>query len=290
MRLPPATLPRLPLLCQHRFVHIVAAVIFRSQRCHTFATFEARTNESMNAKAINNAALKDAWTHDPDYRRCFQTADDIRQILDLLALEKASGLADIGCGNGAFAIAAAQSYPQLPVWAFDALDSAVAECRRQANGLPNLQAEIAWAQALPLPDARVDRVLFRSVLHHIAEPRAVYEEISRILKPGGRTVLQVPCNYWDSAFGQVLSDLMMLADDSHRRFYYQPAQIVAGLQKAGLTPGQPECWTYPFSFIDDRQARFLRQHQAQEKLRLRRIEPGKWSIKGYWTRIVAEKL
>ena len=142
----------------------------------------------MKSISTKHTALKDGWTHDPDYRRCYQTEDDIKQILHLLALDRASGLADIGCGNGAFAIAAAQKHPGCRVWAFDALDSAVAECRAQGAGLPNLQVELAWAHAIPLPDSSVDRVLFRSVLHHLAEPQAVYAEICRLLKPGGRLV------------------------------------------------------------------------------------------------------
>ena len=101
--------------------------------------------------------------------------------------------------------------------------------------------------------------------------------------------MQCPCNYWDAAFGEVLSELMLLADDSHRRFYHRPAEIADGLRKAGFNTQEPECWTYYFSFIDDRQARFLEQHQAGERLRLRPVEAGKWSIKGYWVRIVAEK-
>jgi SAM-dependent methyltransferase len=243
----------------------------------------------MKATSTRPDILKDAWTHDPDYRRCYQTADDIHTILALLALGPGSRLVDIGCGNGAFAIAAAQSHPSCRVWAFDAMDSAVAECKARAAKLPNMQVEKAWADSLPLADASVDRALFRSVLHHIAAPEAVYAEIGRVLEPGGRLVLQVPCNYWAPEFGAVLSELMMLADDSHRRTYHRPAEIAQGLKQAGFSTGAPECWPYPFSFIDDKQAQFIQQHQGTEKLRLRPVGPGKWHIEGYWARIVAQK-
>jgi SAM-dependent methyltransferase len=243
----------------------------------------------MPKRSAKQQLLRDGWTHDPDYRRCYQTEEDVATILALLALGRESRLADIGCGNGAFAIAAAQKHSGCRVWAFDALDSAVAECKSRANGLPNLHVERAWADSLPLADASVDRALFRSVLHHIAEPQVVYAEIGRVLKPGGRLVLQAPCNYWVPEFAHVLSELMMLADDSHRRSYFRPADIAKGLQRAGFTTGKPECWPYPFSFIDEKQARFIQRHQAEERLRLRPIEPGKWSIEGYWVRIIAQK-
>ena len=243
----------------------------------------------MKTNAPKPTVLRDGWTHDPDYRHCYQTEDDVETILNLLALGPASALVDIGCGNGAFAIAAAQKHPGCRVWAFDALESAVAQCQAKAGALTNLQAGVAWAHSIPLGNSSVNRALCRSVLHHIAEPQAVYAEISRLLQPGGRLVLQTPCNYWDGAVGQVLSGMMMLADDSHRRFYYRPAEIVAGLQAAGFSTSEPECWPYPFPFVDDKEARFVQQHQAEEPLRLRPVEPGKWSIEGYWARVVAER-
>ena len=243
----------------------------------------------MKTNATKETVLRDGWTHDPDYRRCYQTEDDVETILSLLDLSQASALVDIGCGNGAFALAAAQKNPGCRIWAFDALDSAVARCRAQAGGLPNVHTEVAWADSIPLADSSVDRALFRSVLHHIAEPQRVYAEISRLLRPGGRLVLQAPCDYWDGAVGQVLSEMMMLGDNSHRRFYYPPAEIVEGLQKAGFSTSKPECWPYDFPFIEDKEAEFIQQHQAEEPLRLRRIQPGKWSIEGYWVRVVAHK-
>jgi SAM-dependent methyltransferase len=153
----------------------------------------------------------------------------------------------------------------------------------------NIHAERAWAHSIPLASSSADRALFRSVLHHIADPEAVYAEIGRVLKPGSRLVLQAPCNNWDGAVGQVLSEMMMLADDSHRRFYYRPAEIVNGLQRAGFSTSKPECWPYEFPFIEDKEAWFIKQHQAEERLRLRPIQPGKWSIEGCWVRVVGEK-
>jgi len=233
--------------------------------------------------------LRDGWTHNPGYRRCYQTGEDVETILALLELEPASTLADIGCGNGAFAVAAARKNPGCRVWAFDALASAIAECKARAHGLGNIHVEQAWAHAIPLASSSIDRVLFRSVLHHIAEPQDVYSEIGRLLKPGGRLVLQAPCSNWDGDVGRVLSEMMLLADNSHRRFYYRPAEIAKGLQRAGFSTSEPECWRYDFPFVADKEASFIRQHQAAEPLRLRRIQPGKWAIEGFWLRVVAHK-
>ncbi len=243
----------------------------------------------MTIDSADNLGLRDGWTHDPDYRRCYQTEDDVETILRLLALTPHCSLVDVGCGNGAFAIAAARRQPDCRVWAFDALDLAVAECKAKAAGLVNVRAERAWAHSIPLAGSSADRALFRSVLHHIAEPGAVWAELGRVLRPRGRLVLQAPCNNWGGTVGQVLSDMMMLGDGSHRRFYYRPTEIALGLQRAGFAASTPKCWPYEFPFIGDREAQFIKQHGAEKELRLRSIHPGKWAIEGCWVRIVAEK-
>jgi len=234
--------------------------------------------------------LKDLWSESAEYRQRYQTNDDLQDIVQSLALDNARGLVDIGCGNGAFAILAARTFPRCRVWAFDALESAISECLAAGDLLANnLRADVAWAHALPLPDAVADRALCRSVLHHIGEPDAVYGEIARVLEPGGRLVLQAPCNFWEPEFEQVLGGLMMLIDDSHPRFYYGPADVAAGLERAGFGTSQPQCWTYEFPFLGEREVEFVRQHHAEDRLRLRAIEPGKWSIDNYWVRITATK-
>jgi SAM-dependent methyltransferase len=49
---------------------------------------------------------------------------------------------------------------------------------------------------LPLRDASFDTVLLSDVLEHIPNPESLVTEISRILRPGGSTVIGVPFMYW----------------------------------------------------------------------------------------------
>jgi SAM-dependent methyltransferase len=50
----------------------------------------------------------------------------------------------------------------------------------------------AMADALPFRDATFDLVVCSWVLEHVREPRRVFTEISRVLKPGGRFVFLTP--------------------------------------------------------------------------------------------------
>lgn len=50
-------------------------------------------------------------------------------------------------------------------------------------------------QPLPFANAEFDTIILSDVLEHIAEPRALWEEMARLLAPGGRIILNVPFFY-----------------------------------------------------------------------------------------------
>ncbi|MBL8374626.1 methyltransferase domain-containing protein [Accumulibacter sp.] len=58
---------------------------------------------------------------------------------------------------------------------------------------------------IPLPDASVDLIMSRSVFEHLADPRSVYKEFSRILRPGGAVVF-LTANMWD--YGTLVARLI----------------------------------------------------------------------------------
>jgi SAM-dependent methyltransferase len=51
---------------------------------------------------------------------------------------------------------------------------------------------LSSAEALPLPDASFDGILFLDVLEHVCDQAAVVREIQRVLKPGGTLIVSVP--------------------------------------------------------------------------------------------------
>jgi SAM-dependent methyltransferase len=59
--------------------------------------------------------------------------------------------------------------------------------KRQAAGAPsNVEFHLATIDALPLPDSSVDCVISNCVINLAPDKPAVFREIARILKPGGR--------------------------------------------------------------------------------------------------------
>ncbi|MCC6536721.1 MAG: class I SAM-dependent methyltransferase [Bryobacterales bacterium] len=48
---------------------------------------------------------------------------------------------------------------------------------------------------LPFPDASFDLIISRSVVEHLLNPQVVFNEFSRVLRPGGKVVLITPNKY-----------------------------------------------------------------------------------------------
>jgi len=100
-----------------------------------------------------------------------------------------STLLDAGCGRGAPVLAkyVGRARRLIGVDAVDFLPG--------LTGLELIPGDLAHTG---LPDACVDLVISRSVMEHIADPAAVYAEMQRILRPGGRFIF-LTANLWDYA-------------------------------------------------------------------------------------------
>jgi SAM-dependent methyltransferase len=51
-------------------------------------------------------------------------------------------------------------------------------------------------EPIPLPEASFDTVIFSDVMEHLYKPHQVFGEIHRLLRPGGKLLMNVPFMYW----------------------------------------------------------------------------------------------
>lgn len=54
------------------------------------------------------------------------------------------------------------------------------------------EGRVAYAERIPYPDASFDLAFADNVLEHLPDPVAVFTEIARVLKPGGRFLAKTP--------------------------------------------------------------------------------------------------
>jgi arsenite methyltransferase len=96
---------------------------------------------------------------------------------------------DVGCGAGIDSlIAAKQVGPDGRVIGVDMTPYMLEKARRSAveTGLENVEFEEGYAEALPVEDGWADVVISNGVLNLMPDKAAALEEMSRVLKPGGR--------------------------------------------------------------------------------------------------------
>ncbi|MFB3103146.1 MAG: methyltransferase domain-containing protein [Alphaproteobacteria bacterium] len=91
-------------------------------------------------------------------------------------------------------------------------------------------------EATGLGDGIADLVVVPNLVHHVADQPALFAEIARITRPGGRVYV----------FEPTLRELHQMPDDYLR---YTPFGMQRVLREAGLQPGDFECEGGPFSAV-----------------------------------------
>jgi ubiquinone/menaquinone biosynthesis C-methylase UbiE/biotin operon repressor len=98
-------------------------------------------------------------------------------------------IADLGAGDGSFALLLAASGAQ--VVAVDSSEKMLEVGRDQAQryNVANIDFRLGDMEDVPISPATVDVVFFSQSLHHAPHPPRALAEAARILKPGGRLVI-----------------------------------------------------------------------------------------------------
>ena len=148
------------------------------------ASFHFHTGRSLADRLGYEAAAAGAL---PD--RAVESFAGVGNPFSLRQLAPGEKVVDVGSGGGFDSfIAAGQVGPGGQVVGIDMTPDMLAKSRQTADalGLAHVQFRDGLAESLPVPDCWADVVISNGVINLCADKQAVFGEIFRVLRPGGR--------------------------------------------------------------------------------------------------------
>ena len=142
-----------------------------------------------------------------------------RGVFDTLAVVEGEHVLDVGCGTGGAVRALAAMVGGVGrVVGLDVSRTMVEEARaRAANFAATVEFVLGDAHAMPFPDDMFDAAYALRVFEILGDPRRVLSEMARVLRPGGRLVVNgINMDAWtiDSPDREVTRRIMHHACDA----------------------------------------------------------------------------
>jgi SAM-dependent methyltransferase len=120
---------------------------------------------------------------------CIESFAGTGNPFSLGELRPGERVVDVGCGAGIDSLIAAKKVaPDGRVIGVDMTPSMLEKARHAAHeaGLKSVEFREGYAEALPVEDGWADVVISNGVLNLMPDKAAALQEMSRVLKPGGR--------------------------------------------------------------------------------------------------------
>lgn len=142
---------------------------------------------------------------------------------------------EIGTGKGRFLAAMAKHAKRITTVDADADQQRAARLHvRQAGPRCPIRFVFHDAEKLPCPDGTFDTVASVNTFHHLRRPRMVFNEMLRVLKPGGKLVL---CDLSPRGF-QIFDRIHRFEGGTHPRLRGGLAGFARRLRDLGWRTGQ----------------------------------------------------
>jgi ubiquinone/menaquinone biosynthesis C-methylase UbiE len=154
------------------------------------------------------------------------------RLVELAHVQPTDRVLDVATGTGHTAFAFAPHVRE--VIATDVTPEMLIEGGRlkEEGGIKNVQFQLVDAHDLPFDDESFDVVTCRRAAHHFADIRRALREMCRVLRAGGRLVIDDRSVPEDDFADATLNRLDWLHDHSHVR-QYRPGEWQSTMHEAG---------------------------------------------------------
>ena len=163
-------------------------------------------------------------------------AEETREMVAGLTVENAHVL-DLGCGVGGPAVLLVQELKAARVTGVDVEEEQLrraGQLIRQLDLEAKIRFQLVEPGPLPLPDESVDIIITKDVICHIPDKKACFEDMLRVLKPGGVFVVA------DWQLGPSTPEAVF--EEWHRQlataglvFYFEPVDVyIDTMKRAGF--------------------------------------------------------
>lgn len=174
--------------------------------------------------------------------------DDLARMIELAQPQAGDVALDIATGGGHTALALAPHVYEVVASDLTPAMLAAAEAFIRGRGAANVRFEPADAEALPFADSSFDLVTTRIAPHHFPRPQQYVREVARVLRPGGRFVLNDNMAPEDDELSAFMDRFERWRDPSHvcnyRASAWQAWFAQAGLAVAHTEPLRPKRYEF----------------------------------------------
>lgn len=180
-----------------------------------------------------HASIRDEFRKQASGWGKMEVSPHLRWAMDLLDTRPHFDVLDVAAGTGL--LSRALSARVKRVTASDITPEMLAEGRAAAEreGVSNVTFEQGAAEDLPYPAASFDAVVTRFSVHHFHDPKVVFEEMSRVLKSGGKILVVDIVSPEDEKLAARYNELERLRDHTHTRAL-PPGELRKSVEDAGV--------------------------------------------------------